>query len=151
MNDAMIQQRDAAPPVGWPRRDPTILPGTETILVIEDDAQICALLVRGLQALGYRVYTASSGAEAIAVYAARAGSIDIVVCDVVLADMPGPVILARIGEAHPDLLPPPVLFMSGYAAQSLVEAGRLPEHSHFIQKPLLRSTVVQAIRQVLDA
>ncbi|WNZ65807.1 PAS domain-containing protein [Myxococcus sp. MxC21-1] len=120
--------------------------GTETLLVVEDDAEVRATAVEILTELGYRVLKASDGQSALAVIQSGI-PIDLLFTDVV---MPGPVRspeLARQAKAlSPDL---EVLFTSGYTENAIVHGGRLDPGVQLLSKPYRREDLARKIRQLL--
>ncbi|AFE11233.1 sensory box histidine kinase/response regulator [Corallococcus coralloides DSM 2259] len=120
--------------------------GTETILVVEDDAAVRATVVEVLTELGYRVLKAHDGQSALAVIQSGL-PVDLLFTDVV---MPGPVRspeLARLAKAHlPDL---EVLFTSGYTENAIVHGGRLDPGVSLLSKPYRREDLARKIRALL--
>ncbi|MBZ4377130.1 response regulator [Corallococcus sp. AS-1-6] len=120
--------------------------GTETILVVEDDAAVRATVVEVLTELGYRVLKAHDGQSALAVIQSGL-PVDLLFTDVV---MPGPVRspeLARLAKAHlPDL---EVLFTSGYTENAIVHGGRLDPGVSLLSKPYRREDLARKIRSLL--
>jgi len=134
-----------------PRAEPVAEPvegGTETLLVVEDDAEVRTTAVEMLTELGYRVLKASDGQSALAVLQSGI-PIDLLFTDVV---MPGPVRspeLARQAKAlSPDL---EVLFTSGYTENAIVHGGRLDPGIQLLSKPYRREDLARKIRQLLAA
>ncbi|RKH93351.1 response regulator [Corallococcus sp. AB038B] len=120
--------------------------GTETILVVEDDAAVRATVVEVLTELGYRVLKAHDGQSALAVIQSGL-PVDLLFTDVV---MPGPVRspeLARLAKAHlPDI---EVLFTSGYTENAIVHGGRLDPGVSLLSKPYRREDLARKIRVLL--
>ncbi|WP_179283229.1 hybrid sensor histidine kinase/response regulator [Bordetella genomosp. 9] len=120
--------------------------GTETILVAEDDAEVCATVVDMLRGLGYKVLKAVDGESAFAIVQSGV-RIDLLFSDVV---MPGPMRsrdLARKAQEHlPDMA---VLFTSGYTQNAIVHGGRLDKGVELITKPYTREELARKIRHVL--
>src|SRR5690606_28390161 len=121
--------------------------GEETLLVVEDDASIRALLVRALAARGYRVLQAADGAEAIAVSRGHDGPIDLLLTDVVMPRVGGPETARRLRLDRPTL---PVIYMSGFTAEALAD-GEAPGADAFLSKPFTPEEAARQVRQVLDA
>ncbi|MGO4378630.1 PAS domain S-box protein [Pseudoduganella sp. RAF19] len=121
--------------------------GTETILVVEDDPGVRAVVYDMLCTLGYRVLQAQNGEEALRILHGTT-PIDLLFTDVV---MPGSVRspdLARIAcELRPELA---VLFTSGYPQNAIVHGGRLDEGLELLSKPYQRDELARKLRQVLD-
>lgn len=120
---------------------------TETVLVLEDDAAVRALLARTLEGLGYSVHLAATGAEALAIADAHPDAIDVILSDVVLPGISGPETVRRILSSPGR--PPAVLFMSGYTDHPALRDGTV-QTSHFITKPLTRGAIAHKLRAVID-
>jgi CheY-like chemotaxis protein len=127
---------------------PTTLRGSETILLVEDEAQVRAVAKGILVRQGYVVIEAASGAEAIVACEEHVGSIDLLLSDVVMPEMSGPE-LARQLEAERPLMK--ILCMSGYTDDAVVRHGALDSGIAFIQKPFTPDTLARKVREVLDA
>jgi CheY-like chemotaxis protein len=122
------------------------LNGTETILLVDDDASVRGVARSILMKQGYTVITAAGAKEAL-LYAKHSAKIDLLVTDVTMPDTSGPVLARGLREVHPTLK---VLFMSGYAESDIVHQGLLEPNSRYMQKPLTLSTFALKVRQVLD-
>jgi CheY-like chemotaxis protein len=121
--------------------------GTETVLVVEDDASVRKLAVLGLRANGYTVLEASNAADALEL-AASAASIDLLVSDVVMPGMRGPELAQQIRQARPTAR---LLLVSGHADTN--EAFR-DEHGnviHLLPKPFTPNRLARKVRDILDA
>ncbi len=119
----------------------------ETVLVVEDDADIRRLIAKILDGLGYRVLEAGDGAQALAALE-RAPGVDLLLSDVVLpGGRSGPEIVAEAQRHHPGLKS---LFMSGYAPGGMSHQGRLPEGAALLKKPFTKHDLAQKVRAVLD-
>jgi CheY-like chemotaxis protein len=141
----------AAGPAG---EAPTVTPsrerpagGTASVLIVEDERQIRSLTRTILERGGYRVLAASTAAEAEALCAREAGGIDLLVTDVALPDGNGPALFKRLFEKQPSLR---VLYMSGYADETLVDQAALEAAGGFLQKPFLADGLVRKVREALD-
>jgi two-component system, cell cycle sensor histidine kinase and response regulator CckA len=121
---------------------------TETLLVVENETAIRALVKMALERHGYTVLSAESGSEALSLAADNQGPIDLLITDVVMPDLRGPDLARRLVIARPGLT---TLFMSGYMDDALgEEASSLPVLVDFIQKPFLPSALVAKVRELLD-
>ena len=122
--------------------------GTETILVVEDDAQVRLLAATSLRERGYSVIEAVNGAEAVTVLDGE-GHIDLVLTDVV---MPGALTGKEVAEhalqARPDVK---VLFTSGYADASVMRNGLVQAGARFLSKPYRGGQLAATVRALLDA
>jgi signal transduction histidine kinase len=121
--------------------------GTETILVVEDDAPLRALVRGVLAASGYTVLEARAGEEAVRLGEQYAGPIHLLLTDVVMPGLSGRELAERLAARHPGLR---VLFMSGYTDQVVVEQGMLEARAPFLQKPFSPETLRRKLREVLD-
>ena len=122
--------------------------GHETILVVEDDADVRLTVVDMLAQLGYKVITASSGEAALRVLDSET-PIDLLFTDVI---MPGRVKGGELGRRAALRKPPlPVLFTSGYTRDEIFHAGRLDPGVMLLGKPYRRDELAARIRSALDA
>jgi CheY-like chemotaxis protein len=121
--------------------------GTETVLVVEDDASVRRLAVLGLRSNGYRVMEAPDAAHALEV-AATGAAIDMLVSDVVMPGMRGPELAARLREMLPEVR---LLLVSGHADTS--EAFRDDEGGviELLPKPFTPDRLARRVREVLDS
>jgi two-component system, cell cycle sensor histidine kinase and response regulator CckA len=121
--------------------------GSETILVIEDENVVRNLACRGLRDHGYEVVQARNGAEALRYMRKHPRKIDLVVSDVVMPEMGGRELGQRLAIQDPDL---PVLYMSGYTGEDVVQRGLLDPGAPFQQKPFTPAGLALKIRAMLD-
>jgi PAS domain S-box-containing protein len=135
--DRLIAEKVAAGPV----------PGTETVLFVEDEESVRELVRDYLGHTGYRVLDAADGIQALEVAAAHRGPIHILVTDVVMPRLSGRELVTRITAARPDVK---VLYISGYTDDSIFRHGVLEGGVAFLQKPFNLRDLAQKIRQVLD-
>ncbi|MCM2563738.1 response regulator [Lutimaribacter sp. EGI FJ00015] len=120
--------------------------GSETILVVEDDAAVREFVAAQLKGLGYHVLDASNGREALDILSQA--SIDLLFTDVV---MPGGMGGHELANAARELLPGvKILFTSGYTENSIVHHGRLDQGVKLLSKPYRREQLATKIREVLD-
>jgi PAS domain S-box-containing protein len=121
--------------------------GTETILLVEDDAQVRELVSRSLTRSGYRVITAGNGEEALEVMGTTV-LFHMLITDVVLPGMSGPALAERISERRPGIR---VLFMSGHTGTATAPRGRWDDEGiSFLQKPFTPDDLLRRVRAVLD-
>ena len=122
--------------------------GTETILLVEDEAGVRRLSLTVLRTQGYVVLEAASGDIALEVARSETGPIHLVVTDVVMPGMSGRELWDRLRVLRPDSR---VLFMSGYTDDVIARHGVLEPGIAFLQKPFTPLGLAQKVREVLDA
>ncbi len=120
----------------------------ETVLIVEDEAAILQLAKKMLEALGYTVLEAPSPAMALKRAEEHPGQIDLLITDVIMPEMNGRHLAARLQSLSPHLK---VLFMSGYTANVIAHRGILDAGVHFIQKPFSYRDLAASVRQALEA
>jgi PAS domain S-box-containing protein len=119
----------------------------ETLLVIEDDPEVRELTEAMLESLGYRMLSAEHARAGLAILKLER-EVDLILCDVVLpGGMSGPELAQRARTIRPGTR---VLFMSGYAEQSIRQRTPLPEGSDLLDKPFRKVELAQRVRAVLD-
>jgi two-component system cell cycle sensor histidine kinase/response regulator CckA len=126
----------------------SLLAGSETILLIEDEPGVRKVARMALESKGYRVLEASSGAEALKLLADYQGPLHCIVSDVVMPGMSGPQAVEAIRTSRPHL---PAIFMSGYMDESVATAAELAAGGGFVQKPFSPLSLAKIVRQVLDS
>jgi two-component system cell cycle sensor histidine kinase/response regulator CckA len=127
---------------------PTAVSLSETILLVEDDPGVRAVALGILTRAGYRVLVASNGGEAWLIADTHLGEIDLLLSDVVMPHVSGPVMAERLKKRRPEMK---VLFMSGYTDDSVLRHGVLESSIAFLQKPITPTTLRRKVREVLDA
>ena len=124
----------------------TDLSGGETILLVEDQAEVRKLAVEVLKGYGYRIVEASGGGEALLAAGRHPGAIHLLLTDVVMPGMTGPELAARIKPLRPKMR---VLFMSGYN-DSLASRRGMPENEiECVQKPFTPEHLAARVRALL--
>ena len=121
--------------------------GNESILVVEDEADVRSYLVETLRDLNYRVQEAPDGAAALALYDSGPFRVDLLLTDIVMPGMNGRQ-LAR--EMQKRLSRLKVLFITGYSGDAIVYQGRLEPGVSMLQKPLTQVMLASKIRDLLD-
>jgi two-component system, cell cycle sensor histidine kinase and response regulator CckA len=121
--------------------------GNETILLVEDESAILKMTTMMLTRLGYTVVAAATPGEAIRLAHGYPGRIDLLMTDVVMAEMNGRELAATLLCRNPDLKR---LFMSGYTANIIAHHGVLNEGVHFIQKPFSMKDLGGKLREALE-
>jgi PAS domain S-box-containing protein len=119
--------------------------GTETLLVVEDEEFIRAAICEFLRSLGYTVFAASSGQEALLV-ASQQEHIDLLLTDVVMPQMSGRELSQMLGILRPDLK---TIHMSGYTDDAVLRHGVLDLSTRFLQKPFSLGTLARKVRDTL--
>jgi len=125
------------------------LPATrrrETILLVDDEEEVRAVLRALLQRQGYAVLDAATGTEALQIATAHPGQIDLVVTDLVMPKMSGHQLAEQLTAMRPGLR---VLFISGYLADA-AGCGDVGAASGFVQKPFGMSEFASTVRELLD-
>ena len=135
----------AAPPPADAR--PDRLSGTETVLVCEDEDGVRQLIELILTDRGYRLLLAARPSHALRLAADHPGRIDVLLSDVIMPEMLGPELAERLRELRPGLR---TLFVSGYTAEALHTRGDLPPGSTLLEKPFESTTLLEALRRLLD-
>jgi PAS domain S-box-containing protein len=124
-----------------------LVPGTETILLVDDEESVLAVNKEILEFMGYRVLAACSGQEAIAVYMDKGAGIDLVILDLIMPGLSGAETYDQLKKINPDVR---VLLASGYnigEKSTQILAGGC---NAFLQKPFNIETLSQQVREILD-
>jgi two-component system, cell cycle sensor histidine kinase and response regulator CckA len=121
--------------------------GSETVLLVEDEEPVRNITSRLLQALGYRVVEAENGEEALRLFNAYNGKIDLLLTDVVMPGLGGREVAEALRALNPDLK---VLFQSGYTDDTVVRRGILRSEVAFLKKPFTLDVLARKVREVLD-
>ncbi|WP_189168923.1 ATP-binding protein [Pilimelia anulata] len=127
--------------------DPAAAGGRESVLLVEDEPQVRALLHRILGENGYTVTEAAGPAAALDLLRAGEVPVDLLVTDVVMPGMSGPQLAAAAAEHRPELR---VLFLSGYPDRTITHHGDLDERAAFLQKPVVAPALLRKVREVLE-
>ncbi len=139
---------DGAPgPLDDADEDTPIPLGSETVLVVEDDAHVRAVVDGILRRFGYRTLGASGAEEALLLSRSHPGRIDLLLTDVVMPGVNGRELADHLLGERPELV---VLFMSGYTDDAILRHGMEGEGTHFIGKPFTPERVARKVREVLD-
>jgi len=127
---------------------PISVRGSETVLLVEDDEMIRALVQKVLKANGYTTLVAESGPAALRLAGQHDGRIHLLMTDVVMPGMNGREVAERLAPAHAGI---EVLYLSGYTDDAIVHHGVLEPGIAFLQKPFTPAVLVRKVREVLDA
>jgi PAS domain S-box-containing protein len=122
--------------------------GSETILLVEDEAMILDIGTTMLEMQGYRVLAAATPGEALRLARKHVGEIHLLMTDVVMPEMNGRDLAKQILSLYPNIKR---LFMSGYTADVIAHHGVLDEGVHFLQKPFTLESLTAKVRDVLEA
>ncbi|TIS54989.1 MAG: response regulator [Mesorhizobium sp.] len=124
------------------------LSGSATVLLVEDEDAVRMGGMRALTSRGYTVHEASSGVEALEVFEALGGKVDIVVSDVVMPEMDGPTLLGELRKRQPDIK---FVFVSGYAEDAF--ARNLPADAQFgfLPKPFSLKQLATIVKDMLES
>jgi two-component system, cell cycle sensor histidine kinase and response regulator CckA len=143
------------PATSRPVREPAVDPdgpashrGSETVVVVEDDPSVRALVRIMLGDCGYRVLEAPDADGAVALCGDHPGGVDLLLTDVVMPDIGGRALADRLTALFPGLR---VLFMSGYSDEAVYRHGIIRPDTAFIEKPFSAAALARKVREVLDA
>ncbi len=121
--------------------------GTETLLLVEDEDAVRALLEEVLRSKGYTVLAARNGQEALDLLEDPSRKVRLMVSDVVMPGMSGEVLAGRVRALSPGTR---VLFLSGYAGGTVMQRGLLGPAVEFLQKPCSPDLLARRVREILD-
>jgi two-component system, cell cycle sensor histidine kinase and response regulator CckA len=127
--------------------DATALRGSETILLAEDSESLREMAREYLESVGYTVLDAVSGKAALQRANDFAGTIHLLLTDIVMPEMSGPELAVQLKALRPEIK---VIFTSGYSDTSIVQKDVLDSAAAFIQKPYRPKALAQRIREVLE-
>ncbi|MFY9952428.1 PAS domain S-box protein [Bradyrhizobium sp.] len=119
----------------------------ETILVVEDDADLRAYVSEILRDLNYRVVVASSAQAALTILLQEEPKVDLVLTDVVMPGINGREMGRRAQEIRPGIK---ILYMTGYSRNAVVHQGRLDERVELLEKPISQAKLALRVREMLD-
>jgi two-component system, cell cycle sensor histidine kinase and response regulator CckA len=136
-----VDDAQPLPPMLGPGR------GGETILIVEDEPAVRALIARVLAAQGYTVLTASTGADALQAARAHVGPIALMLSDLVMPGGSGRTAYETLSAERPEIR---ALYMSGYTDDDVIRRGLIDATTPFVQKPFTAAGLSRAVREVLD-
>jgi PAS domain S-box-containing protein len=122
--------------------------GTETVLLVDDNAGLRKLATRVLGPAGYTVLGAADGEDALRLIEGHTGPVHLLLSDLVMPGMSGRQLAERLTLTHPGMK---VLFMSGYTGDSVVRHSVLEARMPFLNKPFTVAALLRKIRDVLDS
>lgn len=118
-----------------------------TILVVDDEAAVLDLIAGVLRSAGHRVLTANGGWDAVQVYQNSPERIDLLVTDVIMPDLTGPVLAQRLRERQSDLQ---VLFISGFHDAELVQRFVIHKGFTLLPKPFKVEALLRVVQESLN-
>jgi DNA-binding NtrC family response regulator len=124
-----------------------VVRGHETVLLVEDEAMLRRAAREILELQGYQVLCAADGHEAAQAAGRHPGPIHLLLTDVVMPEMSGPAVAARLATSRPDMK---VLYMSGYTDGSIAHHGVLEPGVAYLPKPFTIDSLTGKVRAVLD-
>jgi PAS domain S-box-containing protein len=129
---------------------PTVSRGSETVLLVEDEASVRAVARRILERAGYSVVEAKSSTEAVKLFSEHRESINLLLTDMVMPEMGGRELAERLRVENPSL---PAVFMSGYTEDVVIRQGTAGQGNGalFIQKPFTTRALTEKLREALDS
>ena len=148
MPEAAEAELAAIPVVEKVAKAPRDLSGAGRILFVEDEAAVRGIAARLLRQRGYEVIEAADGEEALELAEQHAGTIDMMISDVIMPGLDGPALLKK---ARPYLGDAPVLFISGYAESDFSDLLQDEVGVSFLPKPLDIKTLAERVKQELHA
>ncbi len=129
------------------RTQAAVLPGTETILLVEDEPGVRQLVRDMLHRLGYTTLEAGGAVDALRIFEQHHGVIDLLLTDVIMPQMSGRELASRLRAVQPSLK---VLYMSGYTDDMLAHHGVLEPNVFLLPKPFAPDELGVKLREVLD-
>jgi PAS domain S-box-containing protein len=138
---------DGAKPAELPREAALLPRGSETILLVEDEAALRGVVSEMLESLGYTVLGATNGTEALAIAERREQPLHLLITDVVLPGIGGRELGELIAAARPGIK---ILYVSGYTDDAVVRYGVKAGEMSFLQKPFAAGMLARKVREVLD-
>ncbi len=130
-----------------PSPDADPLPGSETLLIVEDEPALRRLVARSLRSAGYRVLEATDGIEGLEVAEHEYGQLDLLITDLVMPRMGGTELAAKLQATLPELR---VLFLSGHAEPTAPPASAVARAARFLQKPFATDALLAEVRLLLE-
>jgi two-component system, cell cycle sensor histidine kinase and response regulator CckA len=126
---------------------PEVEGGSETVLIVEDEELVRALVLRVLTSHGYQCREARDAVEALRLIEQGQARIDLVITDVVMPGMSGGGLGDRLALLRPGL---PVLYTSAFVDEDVIRRGLLEQGRPFLQKPCSPRDLARKVREVLD-
>ena len=121
--------------------------GSETVLLVEDEAGVRDLVSAILGQAGYTVLEARHGKEALLISEGHHGPIQLLITDVVMPEMSGKELAHRLGSLRPELK---ILYMSGYTDDAIVHHGVLDPDTPFLAKPFTPAGLIRKVQETIE-
>ncbi len=134
-------------PTDVKRTKEKIIGGNETLLLVEDETDVRDVASETLQSIGYTIYEAANGIEALDCIKNNSSKISLVITDVIMPGMGGKELAENIEKIQPDLK---ILFTSGYTDQKIVRSGKLNNDINFLHKPYSIHELSKKIRELIE-
>jgi two-component system cell cycle sensor histidine kinase/response regulator CckA len=126
----------------------SVIKGSETILLVEDEASMRKLMVTLLEDNGYTVLEAEGGGQAVAIARDYQGSIEMLVTDVVMPGLSGAELVKNVRKFRPDLR---LLYVSGYTNDLIAQHGASGQKVALLSKPFTKHSLLSKIREILGS
>jgi DNA-binding response OmpR family regulator len=121
--------------------------GRETVLLVEDEAEVRRMAARSLRAEGYTVLEAADGQEALRMISDRSSEVALVLTDLAMPRLGGLDLSAELARIAPRV---PVLFMTGYTSSEAMRRGALRRGYPLIEKPFTPEELATRVRTAVD-
>jgi DNA-binding NtrC family response regulator len=118
----------------------------ETILLVEDEDALRESIATYLDLHGYKVLEASNGAEALHIAREHAGTIQVLITDIILPKLSGAEVALEVASTSPQAV---ILYMSGYTDRELIDYDPATSTAGFLQKPFALQTLLQKLREMI--
>jgi signal transduction histidine kinase/CheY-like chemotaxis protein len=128
-------------------KPPSLVGGSETVLLAEDESHLRELVREILEGSGYRVLIARDGTEALEIASGHAGPIHLMVTDVIMPGVSGREAADAIRQTRPEMK---VLYVSGYTDDAILRHGVLGSAA-FLEKPFARDRLLREVRELLNS
>ena len=123
-----------------------ISPEKDTLLIVDDEPQVRAMMLRIFEKEGFTVHSAENGVKALDILQQHASEIHLVILDMTMPEMDGKETLLHIRKLYPET---PVLLSSGYSLNQEIQDLTKQPHTYFIHKPYRRAAILQTVQQIL--
>src|SRR5579864_7913749 len=130
------------------RAGPRDVTGQDTILLVEDEEAVRSFAARALKLRGYNVLEAAGGRSALDIVRSHAGTIHLLISDVVMPNMDGPTLVRNVRRLKPEMQ---IIFMSGYAEETFRRNDEKAEELHFLPKPFGLKQLAAKVKEVLSS